>query len=164
MDWQKLRISYNKFLFSPAVFPLPALQPGKSYTITESGDGLNLRRSPALSGEVIKKLKEGDEIQVLEGPVEADENLWWRVRLEGSDDGGRGGRDTWLVQRGVVRILQLPGQPDQPDDRDNDDKELPGLRLQPGAAPNMQIDLNGKVSTASSDGLGSPTEAAHGGG
>ncbi len=78
----------NAFFFSPAVFPLPALQAGKSYTITESGDGLNLRQSPSLSAEVIKKLKEGDEIQVLEGPVEAEDYLWWRFRLEGSNEEG----------------------------------------------------------------------------
>ncbi len=78
----------NAFFFSPAVFPLPALQAGKSFTITESGDGLNLRQSPALSAEVIKKLKEGEEIQVLEGPVEAEEYLWWRIRLVGSGDEG----------------------------------------------------------------------------
>jgi hypothetical protein len=84
----EIKNSFNKLPFCPAVFPLPALQPGKSYTITESGDGLNLRQSPSLSDEVIVKLKEGEVIQVLDGPVEAEEYLWWRVRLEGSDDEG----------------------------------------------------------------------------
>jgi Tol biopolymer transport system component len=84
----EIKNSYNKLPFHPAIFPLPAFQPDKSYTITESGDGLNLRQSPSLSAEVIKKLKEGEVIQVLEGPVEAEDYLWWRVRLEGSDDEG----------------------------------------------------------------------------
>jgi hypothetical protein len=68
--------------------PLPPLEVGGEYTITESGDNLGLREIPGLSGTVKKWLKQGAAIEVLEGPVEADEYLWWRVRVV---DGGAEG-------------------------------------------------------------------------
>jgi Tol biopolymer transport system component len=68
--------------------PLPPLEVGGEYTITESGDNLGLRDAPTLSGTVKKWLKQGTVIEVLEGPVEADEYLWWRVRVvEGGAEG-----------------------------------------------------------------------------
>ena len=72
--------------------PLPALQAGGTYAITELGEGLNLRASPALDGEVVEKLHEGDEILVLNGPVEASQYLWWRVRL------GESGPEGWVAE------------------------------------------------------------------
>jgi len=76
----------------PAWSPLPALQVGGTYAITELGGRLNLRLSPALDGEVVEKLHEGDEILVLEGPVEASQYLWWRVRL------GDGDLEGWVAE------------------------------------------------------------------
>jgi dipeptidyl aminopeptidase/acylaminoacyl peptidase len=70
--------------------PLPPLEVGGEYTITESGDNLGLRDAPTLSGTVKKWLKQGAAIDVLEGPVEADEYLWWRVR------GVEGGAEGWV--------------------------------------------------------------------
>ena len=69
---------------SPSWSPLPALSSGKNFTITESGDFLNLRKIPSMNGEVLDQLNEGEEILVLEGPVEEDEYLWWKVRVIGS--------------------------------------------------------------------------------
>lgn len=62
-------------VMQPVWSPMPALQVGGTYAITELGEDLNLRASPALDGEVVKKLHEGDEILVLEGPVEASQYL-----------------------------------------------------------------------------------------
>jgi hypothetical protein len=64
------------------------LEVGKRFTITETGDGLKLRDAPNLNGSVNKTLRQGFAIEVLEGPVEADEYLWWRVRVV---DGGAEG-------------------------------------------------------------------------
>lgn len=75
----------NESISNPTWSPLPALQAGVTFVITELGEGLNLRASPALDGEVVEKLHEGDEILAMEGPVEASQYLWWRVRLGGSD-------------------------------------------------------------------------------
>jgi len=78
--------------FGLAWSPLPALQSGRNYTITKSGDLLNLRDSPSIGGSVIEKLREGEEILIMEGPVEADDYLWWRVRVT------RSSREGWVAE------------------------------------------------------------------
>lgn len=72
--------------------PLPAIQLNKSYTITESGSDLKLRQEPSLQAEILDRLKEGEVIDVIEGPIEADEYLWWKVRVE-SD-----GQEGWVAE------------------------------------------------------------------
>jgi TolB protein len=68
----------------PAWSPWPSLQVGQRFMITTLGANLNLRSSPSHSGSVLGKLVEED-IFVLEGPIEADDYLWWRVRVESSN-------------------------------------------------------------------------------
>jgi dipeptidyl aminopeptidase/acylaminoacyl peptidase len=76
----------------PVWAPLPALQSGEMFTITESGAQLKLRASPSLTGEILERLEEGERILVLEGPEEADEYLWWQVRVSSS------GREGWVAE------------------------------------------------------------------
>lgn len=68
--------------------PWAAVELGQRLYITNLGADLKLRSAPSLSGEIIKKLAEGDAITVLEGPVEADEYLWWWVRVNDGEDEG----------------------------------------------------------------------------
>lgn len=77
---------------SPTWSPWPGIEVGEQYLITELGKNLQLRSSPAVSGEVLDQLDQGQVIMVIEGPVEADEYLWWRVRL---NDGGLEG---WVAE------------------------------------------------------------------
>jgi hypothetical protein len=72
----------------PAWAPLPAIQLNKSYAITESGSDLKLRQGPSLQAEILDRLKEGEVIDVIEGPIEADEYLWWKVRVESDSQEG----------------------------------------------------------------------------
>ncbi len=65
----------------PVLSPLPAIAKGESYVVTESGSLLNLRATHSLIGEVLSKLDEGEKISVLEGPVVAEDFLWWRVQV-----------------------------------------------------------------------------------
>ena len=76
----------------PAWSPSTGLRIGQSYAITESGDLLNLRSMPSIAGESLGKLREGEEITVLEGPIEADDYLWWYVQVV--DGGGEG----WVAE------------------------------------------------------------------
>ena len=71
--------------------PVPTLQIGKAYTITEWGDRLNLRNSPSLNGTSLFTLMKGDLVKVIEGPVDADDYYWWKLR---TDDGMEG----WAVE------------------------------------------------------------------
>jgi Tol biopolymer transport system component len=64
-----------------------AFQPGDAYTVTRLGDNLNLRSGPALSNPVLKKLVTGDQITILEGPIEADEYTWWKMRAADGTEG-----------------------------------------------------------------------------
>ncbi len=76
----------------PAWAPLPAIQLNKSYTITESGSDLKLRQRPSLQAEILDRLKVGEVIDVIEGPIQADQYLWWRVRVEGD------GLEGWVAE------------------------------------------------------------------
>jgi Tol biopolymer transport system component len=77
---------------SPDWSPLPGLELGKTFTVTESGAGLRLRSEPTTKSKELIKLSGGDQILILDGPVEADEYLWWRIRVENS------GLEGWVVE------------------------------------------------------------------
>lgn len=78
--------------------PVPSLQIGSSYTITEWGDRLTVRETPSLSGVFLTQLLQGDTVNILEGPVDAEDYYWWRLRTE---DGVEG----WAVE--VYRWYRL---------------------------------------------------------
>ncbi|MBW1824846.1 MAG: PD40 domain-containing protein [Deltaproteobacteria bacterium] len=82
----------NAYPVEPTWSPLPAIQPGKEFFVTEVGAFLNLRSTPSLDGESIQKLKEGEKILVNTGPVEADGYLWWQVHVTSS------GQEGWVVE------------------------------------------------------------------
>ena len=42
-------------------------------------ENLNIRRSPSLSAEIITYVKNGTEFQILDGPVCADNLMWWEA-------------------------------------------------------------------------------------
>ena len=67
--------------------PVPALQVGSSYAVTAWGDRLNVRESPSQSGTVITQLLEGDVVTILEGPVDAEDYYWWRLRTADGTEG-----------------------------------------------------------------------------
>jgi hypothetical protein len=72
--------------------PLP-FHIGDTYTINDAGANLNLRQAPSLSAKVLMKLQTGEQVQILEGPVEADGYSWWKARVV--SDGAEG----WLVEQ-----------------------------------------------------------------
>ena len=72
---------------SPAWSPVPHLQIDGSYFITPAGSDLNLRKSTSLNARVLQKLKVGDTVMILEGPVYADYYYWWRLRTSDGVEG-----------------------------------------------------------------------------
>lgn len=70
-----------------AWLPFPALTSGLSYMVTDLGQGLNLRETPSVTGAVIYQLSAGESISVIDGPVEADDYLWWQIMV-GDEEGG----------------------------------------------------------------------------
>lgn len=60
--------------------PVRGLQISESYRIAELGDSLKLRDALTLKGAELKKLKQGDTVAILVGPVQADDYYWWKMR------------------------------------------------------------------------------------
>lgn len=79
---QKERIESVRWLAIPNDF-----QPGNVYAITRMGDNLNLRSLPSLQGSIVSKLREGDQVTILEGPIEADGYVWWKMRAANGLEG-----------------------------------------------------------------------------
>jgi hypothetical protein len=60
--------------------------------ISPAGANLNLRVSYSLKARVLKQVKEGEQVTILEGSVDIEDNYWWRMR---TTDGVEG----WAVDR-----------------------------------------------------------------
>jgi Tol biopolymer transport system component len=67
--------------------PMPNLEIGKQYTITEWGANLNLRTEPSLGGKILEIFPAGEVITVLEGFVDADDYYWWKIRAQDGTEG-----------------------------------------------------------------------------
>ncbi len=63
-----------------------AFRIGDFYRLTEAGDDLNLRAIPSLGGEVLTVLSGHLCLEIIDGPVEADGQLWWQIRDAYSDE------------------------------------------------------------------------------
>ncbi|MFN2166776.1 MAG: SH3 domain-containing protein [Anaerolineae bacterium] len=70
--------------------------PGATVVVQGTGGtGLNIRQQPTTYGKVVASAKEGQELEVLEGPHEADGHVWWKVKTADGDEGW--GAGDWLV-------------------------------------------------------------------
>jgi hypothetical protein len=70
---------------APTVAPTPAgLRAGGAAVVdTGSTDGLRLRRDPGQAGVVLRSIKNGERLMLLEGPREVDGMAWWKVQYAG---------------------------------------------------------------------------------
>ncbi len=59
------------------------------------GSGANMRSSPDLGDNLIRTLSDGTAVTVLEGPTEAADFVWWKIRTAEGDEG-------WVVQDFLV--------------------------------------------------------------
>lgn len=64
---------------------------GWAETFSDEGDQLNVRSAPGTDSEVVTRVDSGVRVNLLEGPVEADGLVWWRVLFPT-------GRDGWVAQ------------------------------------------------------------------
>lgn len=79
--------------------PAPAtLAPGGRAIVTSEGGRLNVRTNPSTSAAVLTVLNVGSVVSIVDGPVNADGLIWWRVQT----DAGNG----WVAEGlGPVRWL-----------------------------------------------------------
>lgn len=61
-------------------------------TVTTNTDGVNMRAEASVNADVVDQLSAGVELEVLGGPVEADDYVWYQVRVS-----GEGGSEGWVV-------------------------------------------------------------------
>lgn len=81
---------------------------GWATTFTDDGDQLNVRAGAGTGFEVLTRVNPGILVQLVEGPVEADDLVWWRVVFPTGSDG-------WLVQSVEdVQTLQPAEAPPTP--------------------------------------------------
>lgn len=79
-----------------ATQPPTEIRPGALVIVQDTaGAGLNLREQPTTYSRIVGNSIEGTVLTVLEGPSEADDYVWWKVR---APDGMEGwGAANWLV-------------------------------------------------------------------
>lgn len=66
---------------------------GAGQIVTSNVDDLNMRAEPSTSADVVDQLAAGVELEVLDGPVEAEEYTWYQVRVTAT-----GGNTGWVAQ------------------------------------------------------------------
>jgi hypothetical protein len=80
----------------PATTPPTEIRPGVLVVVADTGGaGLRLRGQATTSAAVVTTVREGTVLTVLDGPEEADEYKWWKVRTPEGEEGW--GAANWLV-------------------------------------------------------------------
>jgi hypothetical protein len=63
--------------------PEPQMETGARARVADLGGApLRLRSEPGQGARLLARIPEGSEVTLLEGPIEADGYLWWRVQSE----------------------------------------------------------------------------------
>ena len=70
---------------------------GATYSISQAGDQLNVRASPSLEAEVVKKLHPGDRVEILGDMMQADGYYWWKINLDDQLEGWAVNIPEWYV-------------------------------------------------------------------
>ena len=86
---EPVRVNPPEIVVAPTPYPtpLPLLSPGDAAIVqTIDGEVLYLRETP-LTGEIIMHLLNGMRVELLEGPVQAGDFIWWRVRTADGTEG-----------------------------------------------------------------------------
>jgi len=53
---------------------------GGKVRVFDTGNGLNFRRGPSRNAALIKKLPDGETLEVMGGPTQADNFIWWQLK------------------------------------------------------------------------------------
>jgi len=68
---------------------------GDIYRITREGSLLSLRAQPSRASDVVTKLLVGDQVKIVDGPVDAEGFTWWKIEQD-LDDGAA--LEGWAVE------------------------------------------------------------------
>lgn len=79
---------------------------GAGTTVTTNSDNVNMRADASVNADVVDQIGLGVEMEVLDGPVEADDYVWYQVRVT-----TEGGSEGWMVAEfidGVGAAAETP--------------------------------------------------------
>lgn len=108
-------------------------EPEAGQIVTTNTDSANMRAEPSADAEVVDQLGEGVELEILDGPVDADEYTWYQVRVN-----SEGGSEGWMASE----LLDGVGEaPDASGDGTSGESEEPadGAESTPVAAGNFEV-------------------------
>lgn len=90
-------------------------EPEGPVLVTTNIDNVNMRDEPSVNGNVVEQLSAGTELEVLDGPVEADDYVWYQVRVN-----VEGGSEGWMAAD-FLDGLDATAAPVEDDDEDSGD-------------------------------------------
>ena len=88
---------WEENLYLPEGYPVDVLafRRGDIYRVTLAAEQVTIYAAPRLDAPVIMKLRSGDRIKIVAGPVLAGQYSWWRVQANPTRPGSAEG---WLVE------------------------------------------------------------------
>lgn len=103
---QNVRQISNVTGYQPAWWPTLALQINWKYRVTKAGANLNIRETASTSAKSLSKLPAGEILTILEGPVDADNYRWWRIRTNNGVEGWCVDVPGWFVFESTKNVQQ----------------------------------------------------------
>ena len=79
------RLKPNKEYFvlpGGSVVNVLVFREGDVYRITQEGNRLNLHAEPSRASRGLVRMETGDKVTILDGPVQAENFVWWKFSLE----------------------------------------------------------------------------------
>lgn len=101
--------------------------------VTTNTDNVNMRAEATVNSEVVDQLAAGVELEVLDGPVEADDYTWYLVRVT-----AEGGSEGWVVADfvdGLEAPEEAPASESDVDSGETDVEEPAGTPAAEGEFP-----------------------------
>ena len=89
--WQQFEIGQD-FRLADGTIAGESAGPAEPQLVTNNIGSVNMRDEPSVNGEVVDQLDEGIELEVLDGPVDAEEYVWYQVRVT-----AEGGSEGWIA-------------------------------------------------------------------
>ncbi len=89
--------AWEENLYLPEGYPVDVLafRSGDIFRVTLAAEQVTIYAAPRLDAPVIMKLRPGDRIKIVAGPVLAGQSSWWRVQVNPTQPGSAEG---WMVE------------------------------------------------------------------
>lgn len=96
-------------------------EPETGQLVTTNTDSVNMRDEPSVDGEVVDQINAGVELEIIDGPVEANDYVWYQVRVT-----SEGGSEGWMAVDFLDGLDAAEEDEATEDDADTGDSEGDG--------------------------------------